>query len=68
MRYFWPKDLTLKSKIPVMAKNCMKLSLRLIAFATKPKDFLGFWTPVAELGGAGEAMDETERHSQQKLK
>ena len=41
----------------------MKLSLRFIAFAKRPSDFLGFWTPmpVPELGGAGEAMVELER-------
>ena len=43
----------------------MKLSLRFIAFANKPSDFLGFWTtvpvPVPGLGGAGDAMVELER-------
>jgi hypothetical protein len=32
----------LKRKIPVIAKSWMKLSLRFIAFATNPNDFLGF--------------------------
>lgn len=58
MRYFWPKDLMLRSKIPVMAKNCIKLSLRFNAFAKSPIDRLGFWTPGPELGGAEEAMEE----------
>lgn len=57
MRYFWPTDLTLRSKIPVIKKNCMKLSFLLIAFATKPSDFLGFWTPALE---ELEAMDPTK--------
>lgn len=61
IRYFWPSDLTLNSKIPVMAKNWMKLSLCFIAFLKKPRDLLGFGTPGAELGGAEEAMDEADR-------
>lgn len=57
IRYFWPNDLTLRSKIPVIAKNCMKLCLCFLAFAKKGSDFLGFCAPVSELCGAEEAMD-----------
>lgn len=61
MRYFWPNDLTLRSKIPVMAANWMKLCLCFIAFAMNPIGFLGFGTPGAELDGAEEAMAATLR-------
>lgn len=45
----------LSSKIPVMAKNWMKLSFLLSAVATKPSDCFGVGIPVEaaeELDGA----------------
>jgi hypothetical protein len=56
IRYFWPNDQTLRSKIPVIAKNCMKLFLCFFAFANKLGAFLGFCAP-AVLCGAEDAMD-----------
>lgn len=59
MRYFWPRDRQLSSRIPVMAKNCMKLCFLFIAFATRPRGLrppLGFWTPPGADGGAEDAM------------
>lgn len=50
IRYFWPSDLMLRRKIPVMKKNWMKLSFLFIAFANSPRlGFLGFcWTRSEE--------------------
>lgn len=36
IRYFWPTDLMLRSRIPVMKKSWMKLSFLFIAFASSP--------------------------------
>ncbi|MFS7959871.1 hypothetical protein Hanom_Chr08g00696231 [Helianthus anomalus] len=41
----------LSRKIPVMAKNWMKLCFCLIALATKPNDFFGVGIPASAADG-----------------
>lgn len=47
IRHFCPRDLTLRSRIPVMAKNWMKLRLRFFAFSRNPRGFMGFCATAA---------------------
>lgn len=63
MRYFCPRDLTLRSKMPVIAPNWMNLCLFFLALARNPKDFLEFLVAVddAMVEAYSPPLEETQQ-------